>query len=95
MKEDNYIEGIEGLNQEMKKVTTLCEFLIVQPNLLISMIEPERERIMVQNLLRVKCCNFWAEKMVKEVESKCSKESVKVINKIFGMVKVNKSNRKI
>jgi len=92
MDEDNYIEV---LNQQMKKVTTLCEFLIVQPSFIESMIGTEKEKIMVQNLLRVRCCQLWADNMTKEVESKCSKDSVKAINELFKMVEVNKSRNKI
>ena len=86
---------IEQLNNQMKKVTTLCEFLIVQPSLISSMIGNEREKIMVQNLLRVKCCEIWANSMTKELEKKCSKESLKCINDLFTMIKVNKTNDKI
>jgi hypothetical protein len=86
---------IETLNIEMKKVTTMLEFLIVQPSLLTKMIDIEREKIMVQNLLRVKCCGVWADKMLEQVESKCSEESIKAMNDLFKMVEVNKSKRKL
>lgn len=92
MDEDDYINQ---LNREMKKVTTLLEFLIVQPSIIESMIGTEKEKIMVQNLLRVKCSKLWAENMTKEIESKCSEDSVKVINELFKMVEVNKGRNKI
>lgn len=86
-------EMISMLNQEMNKVTTMLEFLIVQPNLLTSMIGNEKEKIMLKNLLRIRCCKLWSENMVNEIESKCSKESIKAINELFKLVEVNKKNR--
>jgi hypothetical protein len=90
MSEDDFIDN---LNKEMKKVTTLCEFLIVQPSLIETLIGNEREKIMVQNLLRVKCCNLWAENMVQELEKKCSEESLKAIGELFKMVEVNRKEK--
>ena len=81
---------IEKLNSEMKKVTTLLEFLVIQPSLLDGMVEKSREKIMVENLLRMRCCSLWSENMVKELESKCSKESVTAIDELFKLVEVKK-----
>ena len=90
MKEEDFIEN---LNREMKKVTTLCEFLIVQPSLIETLIGNEREKVMVQNLLRVKCCNLWAGMMVKELETKCSNESLKAVENLFKMIEVNRKEK--
>lgn len=74
----------------MHKVTTMLEFLIVQPNLLTKLVGSEREKIMVQNLLRIRCCKLWAEGMVKEIESKCSEKSIKAVNGLFECVEITK-----
>jgi len=81
---------IEMFDKEMKEVTTMLSFLIVQPQFLTSMSGVEKEKVMSVNLLRTKCCKLWAENMVKEVETKCSKEGVKAMNQLFENIKVNK-----
>ncbi len=81
----------DKLNNNMKKVTTMLEFLIVQPNLLTNMVDIEREKIMVQNLLRVRCSELWSQKMIKEIELKCSKESIKAVDDLFKIVEVTRT----
>ncbi len=86
--EDNNI--IEYFDKEMKRTTTFLEFLMMQPQMATMLTQIESEKLMVENLLRIKCCKVWAENMEKEVELKCSKEAVKAMNGLFKTVEVKK-----
>ncbi len=86
--EDNEIIGFfEG---KMKRVITFLEFLIVQPQLATKLTKIEGEKLMADNLIKVKCCKVWAENMEKEIKSKCSKELVKSVDGLFKAVEITK-----
>ncbi len=80
----------EKFNNDLKETTTLLGFLIIQPRYIESMIESSQSKIMIENLVRVKCAKLWAGNMERELKSKTTDEIVNSVEDLFKLIEVNK-----
>jgi len=83
------MEMEEVLNKEMARTTNLLSFVITQPQVSTSLTGIQIEELQSMNLLRVRCVQIWAKAMIKEVESKCSKDIIKSMDDLFKLIEVN------
>ena len=87
------MDSMEYFDNEMNKVSTLLDLLITKPSVIDSMVWDIKKKIMVDNLIRVKACKLWSEAMIKQLESKTSKEVVKGVNELFKIVEVTEKKK--
>ena len=87
------MDSIQYFDHEMNKVSTLLDLLITKPSVVDSMVGDIKNKIMMENLLRVKACKLWSEAMIKQLESKTSEEIVKGVNELFKVVEVTEKKK--
>jgi len=88
---ENIIDQVrQKLNNDVSQVVTMLNFLIIQPNILTSMIESNKEKIMIDNLIRIKSANLWSGVMIKEIESRCKKETIDGVNDLIACLEIEK-----
>lgn len=81
-------DSLEPIEREMNRTTNFLNFLIVQPQIATQLTDIEKDKVMAENLIRLKCCSIWSQGMIAQIEKKTSKEVVKAVNELFKLVKI-------